>query len=293
MKIITRKEWGARPFRNGPPTVPLSSRREVTIHYPGAGTPPKDAKSYAKWIERIHMDQNGWRGVGYNYFVDAYGNVAEGCGRDVQGAHSPPHNYDGIGVNIWTSNGVPTDAGKRAARELYDLLCKQSGRKLRIGWHGRDYATACPGPHLIAWCKAGMPVIGKTPSNPTDPAKDWFDMATQKDLEKAVRSVLNEELIPTTDHYPASKKGKRHSVLGVLRRMWAVAERDANSRYRQDRKDMAALKASLKALGKKVGLSDADLDAVQKAAETGAEKGAGDALDEMIDGATVTLEVKE
>lgn len=198
MKIYTRAEWGARPFRTPRRYVPLSARREITIHYPGAGTPPRDYKGYAKWIERIHMDQNGWSAVGYNYFVDADGRVAEGCGRDIQGAHSPPHNYDGIGINVWTSNGVPTEAGKRAARELYELLCSQAGRRLRIGWHGRDYATECPGPTLRNWAKAGMPVTGSpgtggaAPTTPPTP-KEFLDM-NEKEAAALFRKIVREEI---------------------------------------------------------------------------------------------------
>lgn len=171
MRIVTRAEWGARPFRNGPPVVPLSWRRWFIVHYPGAGTPPRNVGDYAKWIERIHMDQNGWRGVGYNFFIGPDGAIAEGCGRDVRGSHSPPHNVDGFGVNIWTSNGVATPESMHAARQLYERLCDQTGRRLQIGWHGMDYPTECPGPQLRSWAKAGMPdPLAGTIVNPPAPA---------------------------------------------------------------------------------------------------------------------------
>lgn len=158
MKILTRAEWGARPFRTDPPHVPLSARKWFICHYPGAGTPPRDVRGYARWIERIHMDGNGWRGVGYNYLIDADGNIAEGCGRDVRGSHSPEHNVDGIGVNIWTSNGQSTPEAMHAARWLYDELNREKGgTPLRIGWHGMDYPTECPGPQLREWARRGMP----------------------------------------------------------------------------------------------------------------------------------------
>lgn len=179
MKIITRKQWGARPFRTPPTRVPLSSRRYFVVHYPGAGTPPKDVMAYAKWIERIHMDQNGWRACGYNYFI-SHGKIAEGCGRDVIGSHSPPRNRDGIGVNIWTSNGRPRDEDLQLARELYDQLCRQAGRKLIMSYHGKDYPTECPGPALREWVRDGMPVAkspaGASGEKPAEKPKPWDEM---------------------------------------------------------------------------------------------------------------------
>lgn len=209
MRIISRKDWGARPFRTPAPHVPLSARRWFIVHYPGAGTPPSSARDYAKWIERIHMDQNGWRGVGYNFFVGKNGDVAEGCGRDVRGSHSPPHNYDGIGVNIWTSNGIPTEAGKRAARQLYDELCVQAGRTLKIGWHGMDYPTACPGPQLRDWAKHGMPVSGL--SDPGAGGK-LDDMELDMD-EKTLRKIIREEslrgdVVPRPEYSMGEKDAK-------------------------------------------------------------------------------------
>lgn len=181
MRIYTRAELGSRPFRTPPATVPLSRRAEVTIHYYGAGTPPRELRAFRKAIEHIHMDQRGWRGVGYNYVVDANGLIGEGAGRDVVGAHSPPHNWDGLGIIVWTENGVPTDAAMVGARRLYDELCRQAGRRLEIGWHGRDFATECPGPHLRKWAQAGMPVSTPPASPGTGaPSEGLFGMSDFK-----------------------------------------------------------------------------------------------------------------
>lgn len=165
MKIHTRAELGSRPFRTTPPTVALSERRFFVVHYPGAGTPPRGLKELRAWVERIHMDQNGWRSAGYNFVIDAGGNVGEGCGRDVVGAHSPPRNRDGIGVMLWTSDGKTTDAAMKACVDLLEHLEGQAGRKLTKTYHGEHYATECPGPQLRAWVEDGMP----SPAGDTKP----------------------------------------------------------------------------------------------------------------------------
>lgn len=282
MKIITRAQWGARPFRTPAPHVPLSSRRWFIVHYPGAGTPPRDAKGYAKWIERIHMDGNGWRGVGYNYLVDADGDIAEGCGRDVRGSHSPPHNVDGIGVNLWTSNGKSTAKAMHAARELYEQLNRQVGRKLRIGWHGMDYPTECPGPQLREWARQGMPdPLADTKPTPT---KDWFDMATAAELRKIVR----EEARAAVDR----------RVGEIVPAPWYATDADKNpkwwpgnvwsstlSRTQDTRERVIAMQKMIEAVAKKTGMT---ADEIRQAAEEGARA----ALDAKIADATVTLEVK-
>lgn len=277
MKIITRAEWGARPFRTPAPHVPLSSRQWFIVHYPGAGTPPRDAKSYAKWIERIHMDQNGWRGSGYNFLIDADGNIAEGCGRDVRGSHSPPHNVDGIGVNVWTSNGKPTEAGKRACRELYDELNRQAGRTLRIGWHGMDYATECPGPALRTWAQAGMPTAPAAGTKP--PQGDEIDMATLKELRQIVREEVDRrcgDVVPAPSGSPTIKTNPTWVLSNAVGQL---LERDQKVRAEQ-----ASQRKLLEALAKKILTADE----IAAAAEAGAKA----ALDERIAGAEVTLKVE-
>lgn len=230
LPIITRAQWGARKFARPRTTVSISSRKWFVVHYPGAGTPPKDVKAYAKWIERIHMDQNGWAGVGYNYFIGADGQIAEGCGRDIVGAHSPNHNVDGIGVNLWTSNGQPTDAALRSCIALYQLLSKQAGHALRKGYHGMDYATECPGPVLRAWVKAGMPSPGgvsgsieptnpSKPNKPAEPEKEWWEMPIpQKDLEAIADAVLTRDnVIPAPrDITGAARKKNPYWTLAAM-----------------------------------------------------------------------------
>lgn len=161
--IVSRSQWGAKPWRRKRPTVPLSARRFFVLHYHGGPVSQQYGVAVPRNVERIHLD-NGWSGVGYNFVVDQAGVIYEGHGWHLQGAHSPPHNRDGIGVYIAVGgNQVPSEAAKRSARWLYEEQRRLTGRTPQIWWHGRDFATACPGPHLIAWAKAGMPITTFTP----------------------------------------------------------------------------------------------------------------------------------
>lgn len=180
MKIISRSEWGAQPWRSGTTARPLSALSRVLIHYHGG--PPRATSGVAvpKEIEAIHL-ANGWSGVGYHFVVSQAGEIFEGRGWDKVGAHCPGHNTDGLGIYIGVGGDQePTEAAKRAARWLYDEACRRTGKTLTKSWHGYDYATECPGPKLIAWVKAGMPVSGATAKPATKPAATSKPKATTK-----------------------------------------------------------------------------------------------------------------
>lgn len=172
MDIISRAEWGAKPWRSGYSTRPLSRLNRVLIHYHGGEPRNTSGAAVPREIEAIHL-ANGWSGVGYHFIVAQSGEIFEGRGWDKVGAHCPGHNTDGLGIYIGVGGTQEaTPAAKAAARWLYDEACRRTGKSLTKSWHGYDYATACPGPKLIAWVKAGMPVSGATEPAPTVPDAD-------------------------------------------------------------------------------------------------------------------------
>ncbi|MFF9644722.1 peptidoglycan recognition protein family protein [Kitasatospora aureofaciens] len=160
VNVISRGSWGAKPWTSGTSSVPLSERTEYFIHYDG-GTPiTRTGNSIPQAIEREHLN-NGWSGIGYNFVVDQAGNIYEGRGWGLQGAHCPGHNRSGIGVQIAIGGDqVPSDAALRSARALYDEACAKTGRTLAKKGHKDGFATECPGGRLYAWVKAGMPAPG-------------------------------------------------------------------------------------------------------------------------------------
>ena len=174
MKTIPRSEWGAKPWRNSIGTRPMSAVSWFLVHYHGGPPPASVGMAVPRNIEAIHLG-NGWSGVGYSWIVDQAGTIYEGRGWSLIGAHSPPHNYDGIGVYVAVGGDQePTPAALASVRWLYDEASRRAGRSLRKSWHGYDYPTACPGPRLIAWVKDGMPAKGATPTPaaPTEPDPD-------------------------------------------------------------------------------------------------------------------------
>lgn len=228
MKIISRTEWGAKPWRSGYSTRPMSAVSWFLVHYHGGPPPASTGVWVPRNIEAIHLG-NGWSGVGYSFMVSQSGEIYEGRGWDKVGAHSPPHNTDGIGVYVAIGGDQePTEAAKASVRWLYDEASRRAGRSLRKSWHGYDYATACPGPKLIAWVKAGMPTttsIGS--SNTPTPQKDEIDMASLKDLgttvTNAIRDHWSEEI--TIPGEPKKRTRNQIFIWGYTRA--GAAARDA------------------------------------------------------------------
>lgn len=156
LDIITRQEWDATPWTGDPHEVDPSEKFYFVGHYHGG----KPAATSGVWVPRnvesIHL-ANGWFGIGYNHLIDQEGEVYEGRGWDLVGAHCPGRNRDGWGVYFAVGGDLaPSPAAKAAARELYDEACERAGRKLILGTHGDYYATECAGPHVDEFFHNGL-----------------------------------------------------------------------------------------------------------------------------------------
>lgn len=164
--IISRAEWDATPWRPKVEmyTVSMTEKTHFFVHYHG-GKPRNDrGNANAKEIESIHLG-NGWAGIGYNFIVGQDGEIREGRGWTLVGAHCP--NFNRVGVGVYVAVGgdqKPTAAALRSVRALYDESNKRAGRTLVKTYHGAHYPTACCGEPLKTWVKAGMRVTA-----PADP----------------------------------------------------------------------------------------------------------------------------
>ena len=49
-------------------------------------------------VRRWHVEERGWRDVGYHFLVRLDGTVEEGRPIEMTGAHTRPHNWDSIGI---------------------------------------------------------------------------------------------------------------------------------------------------------------------------------------------------
>lgn len=166
MNIIPRSAWGAR----GPKARKIMRRQayaDVFIHH--TATVPSawraDEGLTMRGVQKMHIDTRKWADIGYSFVVFPSGNVYEGRGFGVVGAHTEGHNSTSHGIclvgNFETE--VPTEAALDAVRQL---IAHGQGD----GWiaatpnirgHRNVGATACPGANLYSRLKdiraAGLP----------------------------------------------------------------------------------------------------------------------------------------
>ena len=150
-------QWGARVDYD---TWTHHPKDGVTVHWPGETgelipTLTDDTKVAGKLraMERFHLDDRGWSGLGYHYVIDPRGTLWRARGEG-SGAHNPgdsdrdgtPDNLDSYGVQVLVgANEVPTVA---QLRTLSGVIVAAGGR----AWpHGATRPTTCPGPWLTAW----------------------------------------------------------------------------------------------------------------------------------------------
>ncbi len=159
--IVTRSQWGAKPWRSTIYRVPMSEKRYFLVHYHGGRVRDQHGVEVPRNIEAIHL-ANGWAGIGYNFAVDLDGTVYEGRGWDGVGSQCPGFNRSGVGVYVAVGGDqVPTQAALRSVRALRDDLVRlRGGAGVREMGHKDGIATSCPGTFLYKWVHGGMPVSG-------------------------------------------------------------------------------------------------------------------------------------
>lgn len=172
VEIISRATVGLRAPTNRS-YVDSGRRTAFVVHFDG-GTPiTADAFTHWRRTQAYHMDSRGWSDIGYNFGVHQNGQVVEGRGWDVLGAHAgAAGNVVGIGVQAMIGGAQqPSAALLSSLVGLYDDACARFGRALV--WRGhRDYmSTDCPGEPLYAWVQSDHGVFA--PGHPPIDAGVW------------------------------------------------------------------------------------------------------------------------
>lgn len=104
-------------------------------------------------IRRWHVQERGWRDIGYHWVIDRDGAVAPGRQETEIGAHVEGHNAGTIGICLLGGYGARTDdpfeknftAAQKAA--MVRLIGEIKGRApiRKVSGHNDYAAKACPG----------------------------------------------------------------------------------------------------------------------------------------------------
>ncbi|WP_049578792.1 peptidoglycan recognition protein [Streptomyces sp. SBT349] len=186
--IVIRSGWGADEGLRESGFVYTDTVKTVFVHHTAGGNNYScdEAPSLIRGIYRYHVESQGWRDVGYNFFVDKCGQIYEGraggVAEPVQGAHTSGFNHNSMGVAVLGTYSS-TDPG-REVRDALSLLTawklglhnrnplnsnnRTSGggtypagttvRLNNVSGHRDGYATDCPGDELYG----DLPTVRET-----------------------------------------------------------------------------------------------------------------------------------
>ncbi len=99
--IVNRSVWNASDAKNY--TLLTTPVPYVAIHHT-RGSQCKTLDSCIPKIQRfqkLHMDNNSWDDIGYNFLVAGNGDIFEGRGWTYVGAHCKGFNTQSIGTNMF------------------------------------------------------------------------------------------------------------------------------------------------------------------------------------------------
>ena len=101
-------------------------------------------------VRRWHVEERGWRDVGYHFLIQRDGTIDEGRPIEQTGAHTRGHNWDSIGIayvgGMSKDMTEPKDTRTEEQKDaLVDLLCQLKDTYGGIIYGHRDFSSkACP-----------------------------------------------------------------------------------------------------------------------------------------------------
>ena len=222
--IVPRQTWGALPANRTIYKIAASRRTGFVVHHSvsNTGSNATGAKALIRSFQRSHQS-NGWGDIGYNFLIDAWGNIYEGRGLNAIGAHAGNHNTLNLGVCYIGDGrtGEMPEPAKQAFRNLYAWANLQTGKTLTRLVHSDLNSTACPGPFIRNWVKAGG-LTASSVSPATAPAPAPTPALVPLPLK-------GDDMTTLTIHHQVNTNGNQAYIaegafgFQIVSRDWAVA----------------------------------------------------------------------
>ena len=186
--VITRLQWGARPFRGEPRA--LGTLRQIVVHHAagyGAATRHEGARQVAA-LQKLHQGPLcNCPDIGYHFLVDAGGHIYQGrpyfAGETLSdlpqfalGNHVLNVDSHKLGICLLgcfhaeggECSDTPTPEALQALEELLGFLCRGYGVQPSDILTHRDFvATTCPGEKLyvaLAHLRSRLSLAGGYPA---------------------------------------------------------------------------------------------------------------------------------
>ena len=126
-------------------------------------------------ITRWHVQDRGWRTIGYHYLIDRDGTLAAGRPLEQVGAHVQGKNTGTIGVCLIGGHGSSekdafadhfTPAQEKMLRKVIADLIRKHPTIKKVSGHNQWAAKACPGFNVPAWYVKAANITKPTPTAP-------------------------------------------------------------------------------------------------------------------------------
>lgn len=127
--------------------TPRSKVLEYIVIHHTAST----AKETVEQIHNFHINNNGWAGIGYHFYIRKDGTIYRGRPEEYIGAHCENYNSVSLGICLEGNFEIeqPTEKQLQSLSELIHNLKQKYGNVQVIG-HRDLNATACPGKNLYS-----------------------------------------------------------------------------------------------------------------------------------------------
>lgn len=123
MIVLTRSDWGSTLPPGGNPIT--GALAEVYVHHFNSGILPvrdvASGKARMRGAQQHHAVTNGWADIGYSWCVDDVGNIYEGRGWWLTGAHTEGHNSKGYGI-CWLGDSYTSTPSQAALEAIAEVV---------------------------------------------------------------------------------------------------------------------------------------------------------------------------
>ena len=118
----------------------------IVIHHTAS-----TAKETVEQIHNFHINNNGWAGIGYHFYIRKDGTIYKGRDEKYAGAHCENYNSVSLGICLEGNFEIekPTEKQIQSVTDLVKYLRKKYGDFKLVG-HRDLNATACPGQYLYS-----------------------------------------------------------------------------------------------------------------------------------------------
>jgi N-acetylmuramoyl-L-alanine amidase len=112
-------------------------------------------------VRRWHVEDNGWRDIGYHFLIDRDGTVAKGRPIEQVGAHTMNHNVGSIGIVLVGGHGsvanqkISDNFTDLQDAALHALIVRLMAiyKIAKVSGHNIYARKACPGFSVEEWFK--------------------------------------------------------------------------------------------------------------------------------------------